>query len=113
MDDTARFFKALADEGSLEVAKEHLAVEALLVGHLRGAAQRLEAAGFPSQPQVLYGSTRGLLVRHAEERGADLVVLGGDAHGFMRCGLRGCTACWVVKHAPCSVLIIRDRRPAP
>ncbi|MDX9724613.1 MAG: universal stress protein [Myxococcota bacterium] len=59
------------------------------------------------------GAARKVIVDFARRNDVDLVVLGGVGHGFLNCGLLGCTACDVVKNAPCSVLVVRDEPNQP
>ncbi len=99
----------ISDAGPWEIAKLLQEEEASLVHHLERARRRLEDTGRSTQPQLFRGSARAIIVEQAKELGVDLVVLGGPDHGFLECGLRGCTACWVVKHVSCSTLIVREQ----
>ncbi len=105
----------VADAGPLEVAKEYQSQDAYLTHHLERAKERLRAAGFETQPELHRGSAKATIVDRAKAIGADLIVIGGPCHGLWECGLRGCTACWVVRYAPCSVLVVRttqNREPS-
>lgn len=99
----------ITDAGPVELVKEYQGLETYLTHHLGKARERLESAGFRMRrpPELCRGSAKANIVQHAKDLGVDLVVLGGPAHGLWECGLRGCTACWVVKYSPCSVLVVR------
>jgi nucleotide-binding universal stress UspA family protein len=97
----------IADAGPVELVKEYQSQEDYLAYHLGKARERLRVDGFQTQPQLFRGSAKATIVQHAKDLGVDLVVLGGPAHGLWECGLFGCTACWVVRYSPCSVLIVR------
>jgi len=100
-------FLDVAEAGPLEIVKEYQSQEAYLTHHLERARERLRAAGFETDPELHRGSAKATIVDRAKALGADLIVIGGPCHGLWECGLRGCTACWVVRYAPCSVLVVR------
>jgi nucleotide-binding universal stress UspA family protein len=49
------------------------------------------------------------IVRLAEERQADLVVMATHGRGFISHAILGSTAERVLRRAPCPVLIVRER----
>ncbi|HMO80104.1 MAG TPA: universal stress protein [Pyrinomonadaceae bacterium] len=59
--------------------------------------------------EVLFGSPESRIVETAEDIGADLIVVG--SHGYSRWErlLLGSVSQSVVHHAPCSVLVVRQR----
>lgn len=59
--------------------------------------------------EVLFGSPESRIVETAEEIGADLIVVG--SHGYSRWErlLLGSVSQSVVHHAPCSVLVVRQK----
>src|SRR5690242_11623251 len=63
-------------------------------------------AGVPVEVELRPGHAAELIVRHARERGADLVVLGHRGH-FLRDRMLGSTADRVAEHAECPVMIVR------
>ena len=73
----------------------------------RHVAERIgrEADGF--RVIVDSGSAETELVRHAEEEGARLIVVGSHAHARLKHILLGDTAERVLRHAHCSVLVAR------
>jgi nucleotide-binding universal stress UspA family protein len=74
------------------------------------AAGRLGNLGFDAQPIVLEGDPAAELVRFATERRIGVVVMGTRGHtGFARLVL-GSVARNVLLHAPCSVLVVRERK---
>jgi nucleotide-binding universal stress UspA family protein len=48
------------------------------------------------------------IVALAEELGADLIVVGSQDRGRIRRALAGSVSDWVVRHAPCPVLVVRS-----
>ncbi len=58
------------------------------------------------QSQVLQGSPHKLIVRYAQDKGTDLIVLPARAKDISKVFL-GSSSTHVVERAPCSVLIIR------
>jgi len=105
---------ALAVEGPLpayaatvgeveEVKREKDAFFGALADRVRREAQ---AAGVPIEVELRAGHAAELIVRYADERGADLIVLGHRGH-FLRDHLLGSTADRVSEHASCPVMIVR------
>jgi nucleotide-binding universal stress UspA family protein len=86
-----------AEEEELERGKE-------LVAH---AQQLLASAGFKAHALVEKGDPRAVIVDHAARWNADLIVLG--SHGFKGLDrlLIGSVSEAVLRHAPCSVEIVR------
>jgi nucleotide-binding universal stress UspA family protein len=71
------------------------------------AAQNLRAAGFRVDTRVIEEEVRiGILAATAEWR-PDLIVLGSHGHSGLRRFLLGSVTEFVVRHAHCSVLIVR------
>jgi nucleotide-binding universal stress UspA family protein len=80
------------------------------------AAGSTEAPGVPSRdigtpaeirPLVIEGQPAQVLLDSAE--GADLLVVGSRGHGGFSGALLGSVSQHVVHHAPCPVLVMRDR----
>lgn len=105
---------ALAVEGPLpayaatigevdEVKKEKDAFFTSLAARARDEAQ---AAGVDVEVDVRPGHAAELIVRCAEERQADLIVVGHKGH-FLGDYLLGSTADRVAHHAPCPVMIVK------
>jgi nucleotide-binding universal stress UspA family protein len=80
-----------------------------LVAH---AASQLRAAGFDVSTSVVEGEPRGVILDMAAAWPADAIVLGSHGfRGFDRL-LIGSVSDSVVRHAPCSVAVIRERNEA-
>ena len=74
---------------------------------LREAAAEVEAAGVPVTTYAREGDPADAILDVAEERGADLVVVGNKGMTGAKRFLLGSVPNKVSHHAPCSVLIIR------
>jgi universal stress protein A len=85
-------------------------------GMLRQVAEeRLEAmsgsggAATNIRTEVCVGRASWEIVRLARECGADLIILATHGHTGLKHVLLGSTAEYVVRHAPCPVLTVRER----
>jgi len=69
-----------------------------------------EAFGHDSgvETVVTDGSPHVEIVRLAEQRQADLIVMATHGHGFISHAILGSTTERVVRRAPCPVLVVRD-----
>jgi nucleotide-binding universal stress UspA family protein len=77
------------------------------------AATRLREAGRLTEPELREGDPAAEIIAVAEERGADLIVLGSRGHaGLMRI-LLGSVARNVLHGSSASVLIVRERTVEP
>jgi nucleotide-binding universal stress UspA family protein len=74
---------------------------------LRAAADGIEAAGVPVATYARQGDPADAILDVAEERRADLVVVGNKGLTGAKRFLLGSVPNKVSHHAPCSVLIIR------
>ena len=74
------------------------------------AAAELRKAGLKAEARVGSGDPRFILVDTATHEGADLIVVGTHGRTGMRRLLLGSVAAHVIGHAPCSVLVVRERR---
>jgi nucleotide-binding universal stress UspA family protein len=74
---------------------------------LREAADRIESAGVPVRTYAREGDPADAILDVAEERGADLIVVGNKGMTGAKRFLLGSVPNKVSHHAPCSVLIIR------
>jgi hypothetical protein len=61
--------------------------------------------------KTLEGVPHEVIVREAEDLGADLIVLGSHGYGPIRRAILGSVAAAVAVEAPCAVEIIRSQRP--
>jgi nucleotide-binding universal stress UspA family protein len=74
---------------------------------LRSASAEVEAAGVPVRTYAREGDAADAILDVAEERGADLIVVGNKGMTGAKRFLLGSVPNKVSHHAPCSVLIIR------
>jgi nucleotide-binding universal stress UspA family protein len=72
------------------------------------AAASLKRQGLSADVRIDFGKPGDVILRVAEELGADLVVLGTNPHSALRRRVLGATVDKVVDHAHCSVLVIRQ-----
>ena len=102
--------------GSLGMRLDEAALRTKLVK--RGAVraepelERLATLGVSPAMLTRFGSPADEICRTAEEMGADLIVLGSRGAGATRRLLLGSVAERVVRHAGCSVLVVRGEGPA-
>jgi nucleotide-binding universal stress UspA family protein len=74
---------------------------------LREAAAAVEAAGVPVRTYAREGDPADAILDVAEERGAELIVVGNKGMTGAKRFLLGSVPNKISHHAPCSVLIIR------
>jgi nucleotide-binding universal stress UspA family protein len=74
---------------------------------LREAAAEADAAGVQSETYARRGDPADAILDVAEERGADLIVVGNKGMTGAKRFLLGSVPNKISHHAPCSVLIIR------
>jgi nucleotide-binding universal stress UspA family protein len=91
-------YRARVLETAERGAREKLGEEATKVGGMGGVAGTHARTGRPDAE----------IVRLAEELGAGLLVLGSRGLGGVRRALMGSVSDSVVRHAPASVLVVRD-----
>lgn len=60
------------------------------------------------ESMVVTGRPREAIIKEAEDWGADLIVVGSHGRGFWGRMLLGSVSSAVVKHAGCSVLVVRN-----
>lgn len=87
--------------------------ERLLETRERRAGEVLDAAAaaIPAvdvEPAVLYGDPGRAICEYAEERGADVIVVGTRGQGGLRRAVLGSVSDHVVRNAPCPVLTVGD-----
>jgi len=86
-------------ERSMEIAEEDLAV----------LTRELEGNGLTVRPEVVEGDPAEVIIRRAEELGADLIAMGTHGAGALERLFLGSVARRVVQHGPCPVLTVRHR----
>lgn len=70
-------------------------------------ATKLGALGLTVEPRVRQGDPRHEIMEEAQDWGADLVVVGSHGRTGLQRWLLGSVAEHVVRHAPCSVEVVR------
>lgn len=71
----------------------------------------LRGAGFNAASSVSMGDTKAAIIERAGEKDIDLIVLGSHRASAIARFLLGNTAKYTMRHAPCSVLIVRGEGP--
>lgn len=74
---------------------------------IQAIANRLRASGCAVTTRMLFGDPKAMIVDHAAEIGADLVVVGSHGTDGLKQLLLGNVANAVVRFAPCSVELVR------
>jgi nucleotide-binding universal stress UspA family protein len=69
----------------------------------------ITAIGRPADRRVVHGDAAIEICRVAEEGRFDLVVVGSHGSGFLKRVLLGSVSHHVLHHAPCPVLVVRER----
>jgi nucleotide-binding universal stress UspA family protein len=80
---------------------------------LKEAAISMRDSGLPVETAVRMGDPRAEIVADAQEHGADLVILGSHGRTGLKRWFLGSVAEHVVRHAPCSVEVVRRPEEAP
>lgn len=83
------------------------ALERELSGMLEQAAERARLAGVAATKVLSRGDVAATILREAEQRGADLIVVGSLGRGRMARLLTGSVADKLVRTAPVPVLVVR------
>ena len=73
---------------------------------LLGISSSLREEGTNAQAILLKGDAAKLIVEKAADLQADIVVLGSHGHGRLHKALVGSVSEAVIRHAPCSVMIV-------
>jgi len=76
---------------------------------LNESAENLQKSGLKLRTEILLENPRHGIPRAASEWGADLIVMGSHGRGAFGRLLVGSTVQAVLRHAPCSVEIVRQR----
>lgn len=71
--------------------------------------QKLKEACFKARGLVEEGDPRSTIINHAKKWGANLIVAGSHGRKGLDRFLMGSVAEFVVRHAPCSVEIVRTK----
>lgn len=60
------------------------------------------------QTEVIPGNVKEIIIDEAQKFEADVIVVGSHGYGFLSRVLLGSISDFVVHHAPCSVLVVRE-----
>ena len=74
-----------------------------------GIERTITAIGRPAEGRVVHGDPAIEICRVAEEGRFDLVVIGSHGSGFLKRVVLGSVSHHVLHHAPCPVLVVRER----
>jgi nucleotide-binding universal stress UspA family protein len=100
-------------EGTEQMPPEIDALRRSLEADALGRLQRAAAAGRSDiylQEAVGIGKPYALILRHAREAAADLIVMGLHSHAANQLALLGSSTRHVLHDAPCPVLTVSDRQ---
>jgi nucleotide-binding universal stress UspA family protein len=101
-EDLSPFFPEYAQPGIAEAFEEHRrAADARL-------ARLARELGPDIEPMTSTGTPHREIVRIAEERKVDLIVMATHGRGLVSHALLGSTTERVLRRAPCPVLVVRD-----
>lgn len=68
---------------------------------------QFDFSGIPVEKKIQWGNPAHLILDTAEDIDADLIVIGAKGHSILHHVFLGDTATTVLRHAPCSLLIVR------
>ena len=74
-----------------------------------GAAAQLRGLGFRAEGLAMEGVPEAVITSHAKDWNADLIVVGSHDSSLLEKLLLGSVSQGVLKHAPCSVLVVKQR----
>ena len=83
-------------------------VNALAQQLVEGGAKHLQSRGLAADGRVAEGDPKTVILDHATTMGADLIVLGAHGNSAIERFLLGSVSKAVLRHAPCSVAIVRE-----
>jgi nucleotide-binding universal stress UspA family protein len=92
-----------------QAAEEEMTVQAQEV--TARAERELRDAGLTTEARVVRGDPREAIVEAARTTGADLVVIGSHGRTGLARLLMGSVASHVVTHAPCTVMVVKPKKP--
>jgi nucleotide-binding universal stress UspA family protein len=75
---------------------------------LNEGAEAMAAAGRRTVTEIRRGDPAMALIEAAEDEAVDLIVVGAQGHGTVHRFLLGAVPEKLLRHAPCSVLLIRE-----
>ena len=99
LNDVNNVVLARADEEQVKEARKHLVT----------LAQKEIEELIPVNPQVRIGKPFHEICAVAKELEADLIIIATHGHTCLKRAILGSTAEAVVRHAPCPVLVVREK----
>lgn len=101
----------LSMPGDVQLARD-LSAEELKREHteLLAISSRLRSSGIDAHAILLKGDVPRLIVEKASQLEAEIIILGSHGHGMLHKALVGSVSESVIRHAPCSVLIVPATR---
>jgi len=96
-------------EGARDVSELQHAVDNIAANTVAAAVARLGEMGFRAEGASPEGDARSMIVEHAKEWGADLIVVGSCDKSRLETFFVGSVSRSVVEHAPCSVLVAKRK----
>jgi nucleotide-binding universal stress UspA family protein len=75
---------------------------------LEDAKARADGAGVQAETHLVAGSAAVEICKLAQERKADLIIMGSRGHRPLAAALLGSVAAHVVRHAHCPVMVVPD-----
>jgi nucleotide-binding universal stress UspA family protein len=103
--DTPSFSEPISSSATREPIALHDVAESMLAR----AEAELEAQGIEVMTHARGGDPARVIVQVAEEQGADLIVVGARGVTSFQRFLLGSVTSKLAHHAPCSLLIVRER----
>ena len=101
---------AMADIESVVLPETVAQIDESVTAHIEAGIERtITAIGRPAERRVVHGDAAIEICRVAEEGRFDLVVIGSHGSGFFKQVLLGSVSHHVLHHAPCPVLVVRER----
>ena len=103
----AQHFKE-AKEALIGKSKGHLAIKDVLHQFSENVKEEQEGEGFTTDDIIVErGNPVEKILKHAEERSCDLIVMGTHGHGTLEDVMLGSTARRVIRRAKMPVLVVR------
>jgi nucleotide-binding universal stress UspA family protein len=99
--------------GSRHVLEMQERIDAVIRAQLDEAADRVQKHGLKVRCYERQGRPEVEIVKLAREADADLIVMGTHGRSGLEHALLGSTTERVLRKAPCSVLTVRAKAPAP
>jgi nucleotide-binding universal stress UspA family protein len=96
----------------MDVAEIQLTADATAKTTASKAAEQLQRHGISAEAITLEGDPEVAITDYARTWGADLIVVGSRDRSRVERFLLGSVSQSVVKHAPCSVLLVKHRAAA-